>query len=51
MAISIKQIPVLKGSTAMNFVANSSNNIKKAKTVEFKKEIQTAKKILSNAKF
>lgn len=50
MAISIKQIPVLKGSTAMNFVANSTSNVKKAKTVDFSKEIESANKILSNAK-
>lgn len=50
MAISIKQIPVLKGSTALSFVCKTYSNVKNTKSVDFKKEIKSARNILMNTK-
>lgn len=50
MAIAIKQIPVLKGKVATNFVNKATANLEKKHTVDFSEQAKNAKKILEKAK-
>lgn len=49
MAIAIKQIPVLKGKIASNFVKKADSNLKRKHSVDFSKETEDARKILAKA--
>jgi hypothetical protein len=50
MAITIKNIPVLKDKEADSFVEKAENKTAIKQTVSFKKELSAAKAILEKAK-
>jgi hypothetical protein len=50
MAIAIKSVPVLTGSTAKRFNQRAELALKKKHTVDFSKQIEITTKILAKAK-
>jgi hypothetical protein len=50
MSIPIKQIPILTGKVASDFITKSENNLTKKHTIDFSLESEMAKKILKKAK-
>lgn len=49
MAIAIRSTPVLKGKVAEKFVTEAEANLKNKGSVDFSKQLQSAKKILKKA--
>jgi len=50
MAIEIKTIPVLENKTAERFISKAEKALSKKGSVDFSKEVKSAKKILEKAK-
>ncbi|MEX0810612.1 MAG: hypothetical protein WD048_00260 [Chitinophagales bacterium] len=50
MAIAIKSIPTLKDKVAKDFVKNANEATRNRASIDFSKQIQTARSILDKAK-
>jgi hypothetical protein len=50
MAIAIKSIPVLKHRTAKSFVKKANDSLSRRASVDFSKQLESAKRILEKAK-
>lgn len=50
MAIAIKSIPVLKQRTAKDFVKKANDSLSRRASVDFSKQVVSAKRILEKAK-
>ena len=50
MALKIKTIPELCGKIARRFVIKANKNYSNKKSIDFKNEVQSAKKILDKSK-
>ncbi len=50
MAIAIKQIPVLRGKEAAEFVKKAEQNVSKKHSVDFSEQAKTARTIFAKAK-
>jgi len=50
MAITIKSIPVLKQRVARSFVDKAEASLSQRATIDFSKQIESAKRILEKAK-
>lgn len=50
MAIAIKSIPVLKQRTAKSFVKKANDSLSRRASVDFSKQLESAKRILEKAK-
>lgn len=50
MAIAIKSIPILKQRSARNFIKKANDSLSKRATIDFSKQIDSARRILEKAK-